>query len=1710
MGDALQVNDSSMQALAAYLQKTLEPSTRHEAEVFLNKLEQNQNFGQLVLQLIATKSYELHIRFAASLLFKNFVRRNWLIDDERDNRITAGDREAIKGRIVDLMTISEARIQLQLSDAVTQIADTDFPQKWQGLIPELVSKLNPQDYVTNNGLLQTAHSIFQRWRPLYPSDNLYTEIKIALESFCEPYRQVFLATDQMIEANAQNVPQLKVLFETLHLLTEIFHDLNCHDIPDYFVTHLQEFLGLFHKYMTYDNPLLSGDHDEPGPILQVKASICEVVELFSKRYEEDFTSLPEFIQTSWTLLTTLGLEPKNDTLVSKAMSFLTSVVKNGRHKEMFSSKDVLSQLCEKIVLPNMGLRESDEELFEDEPIEYIRRDLEGSDSETRRRAATELVRGLLDQYPTDVTAIITNYIQHYLQRYNTNVTDNWKDKDAAMFLLTSIAAKSSGSQYGVTETNAEVNILDFFEKHVIPDLNAAVSGAIHPILKVDAIKYLYTFRGQFSKDQLLAALPLLARHLESTNYAVYTYAAICIERILFMRVSGATGPMLFTSDEIAPLAETLTSNLFRLIELGQTPEKLAENDYLMKCEMRVILTVREKMMPLVSLCLARLTAIVQAVSSNPSNPKFNHYVFESIGALIRFICSASPDAAGQFETLLFQPFQVILQQDIGEFMPYVFQLMAQLLSFNTGNDLSPAYQAMLPPLVQPTLWQQQGNIPALVKLLQAYLQKGSAWIVANNQLEPLLGVFQKLVSSKINDHHSFELLQTMILNIPMSALVNYMKHVLVVLLTRLQTHKTDKFRKGFINFSFFYMALDIEGTGPDAYWALFDTVQSGLFVQFLKTAWLAEAQKVSGRIERKTCAVAMVRLLTSCRTITEGTNFDAAWPAVMTALVKLFEAPQDVKGAALDAAVDADLYAIDIEETGYQAQFSQLATTTNTKVDPTAQIQDPKQFLIEGIVRFNQAYPGRFQHGQVQLQPDTQAHLSAYLSTAGIALPSTAEANYFPRRDEIDVSAHQTKDLCFRSEQVLYGAYKQATKGDVKGLKPTFFDIAARSKWQAWANMRGKTQDEAKAVYVDLVVKSLTRPDNHPDHYLLADEIIQRPPSPPPSLSRAASPTANLTASNLEKELPPIQFESTTTSTKKSSSAKDTPHPYQHQRKGSVSHSIRSVATGGIHSAAASVYELASEQPFEADADSISATTTNTNSSEPTYHEITETLVEEEILDDDEYANEIQKVTKAGPNRIEQQQKQSKDGADDEEEEEVDDVYQSSEEYDDDESDRGISLGFVRSSTEIRPVAETTVLQQRGKVGHAKDDLEDEGVFDEEDKDELDAIVEDSSRFKLGAPASIDAADDKHIAPLSPLSSGLQLVGAGQDKGLGSPVVEPYRVNVLHETATSSPPLTNGNQKPASVPVAVASPHPHHGAGEEAVCPVSKKTASSGGVCPAAMFAQARAAAAASAKTDEKTPDSLQSTHSSPGPASTTTTAEQSLPLEPAVEHQRAMTEPVSSTTAAPSPPSSSSSSTSAVAAATNQGKRIGQGIVSRFTALRSSLAAASARAASSALAGGTSSSKPTNPNAVVVKDPVTNQSVTVICPHLQTTQVLETEVVRLQTEISVLHERLDLLQESLKIRSQTRAQERRSARGILKMILRQGLINTVLLLIVFAVLYKRKSPIAFAILAYVGQGAKEGEAGWRALMRWSADKIRQGQRNQQFMIRAGRRNGYW
>ena len=51
----------------------------------------------------------------------------------------------------------------------------------------------------------------------------------------------------------------------------------------------------------------------------------------------------------------------------------------------------------------------------------------------------------------------------------------------------------------------------------------------------------------------------------------------------------------------------------------------------------------------------------------------------------------------------------------------------------------------------------------------------------------------------------------------------------------------------------------------------------------------------------------------------------------------------------------------------------------------------------------------------------------------------------------------------------LYTLFKQATEGDNEAKKPSFTDMVARAKWDAWAKLEGTTLDEAKQQYIDLI-----------------------------------------------------------------------------------------------------------------------------------------------------------------------------------------------------------------------------------------------------------------------------------------------------------------------------------------------------------------------------------------------------------------------------------------------------------------------------------------------------------------------------------------------------------------------------------------------------------------------------------------------------------------
>jgi acyl-CoA-binding protein len=53
----------------------------------------------------------------------------------------------------------------------------------------------------------------------------------------------------------------------------------------------------------------------------------------------------------------------------------------------------------------------------------------------------------------------------------------------------------------------------------------------------------------------------------------------------------------------------------------------------------------------------------------------------------------------------------------------------------------------------------------------------------------------------------------------------------------------------------------------------------------------------------------------------------------------------------------------------------------------------------------------------------------------------------------------------------LYALYKQGSAGDVQGKKPGFFDFVGVAKYDAWEQLKGTTEEDAREQYVDLVRK---------------------------------------------------------------------------------------------------------------------------------------------------------------------------------------------------------------------------------------------------------------------------------------------------------------------------------------------------------------------------------------------------------------------------------------------------------------------------------------------------------------------------------------------------------------------------------------------------------------------------------------------------------------
>jgi len=610
--------------------------------------------------------------------------------------------------------------------------------------------------------------------------------------------------------------------------------------------------------------------------------------------------------------------------------------------------------------------DTDEELFEDNPEEYIRKDIEGSDIDTRRRAVSDLVRTLSQHFEGKIIELFSQYLTVLLERYKSDPKNNWRSKDTAIYLVTTLASKGSTQKHGVTQASQLVPLPQFCQQHIVPELERPNLNEM-PVLKADALKFLMTFRTMLGQ-QLIGIIPQVIRHLQSDSYVVHSYAGCGLEKMLVMKDSA--GNSLITQEILAPYAPEVVGGLFNALAKPNS----GENEYIMKAIMRSFGTLNEHTMPFMGVALPKLTEILTQVAKNPSKPHFNHFLFETIALAIKIVCKIEPNAVSSFEQALFPEFQLILQNDIMEFLPYVFQMLSLLMEIRqTIGSVPDPYLALFPCLLSPILWERPGNITPLIRLLCTFVKQASPQIQAQGKLMGVLGVFQKMIASKSNDHEGFYLLQNLIMYYPRADLQQSMAQIFSLLFQRLTSSKTTKFVKCLIVFFNFYAAK----VGAPELIQLIDGIQNQMFGMVCQRIFVTDLNKVSGDIDRKIVAVGMAKILCEAPGMLQP-PYAEYWQKLLQVLIELFELPPD------ESNIDGDNF-IEVEDTtGYQPVYSQLNYAVTKKEDPISEVPDGRKYLIEQLSKLKQ-HPDIVRQLQ-QMPSHHQVALQKYAAQAGIPL----------------------------------------------------------------------------------------------------------------------------------------------------------------------------------------------------------------------------------------------------------------------------------------------------------------------------------------------------------------------------------------------------------------------------------------------------------------------------------------------------------------------------------------------------------------------------------------------------------------------------------------------------------------------------------------------------------------------------------------------------
>lgn len=374
--------------LATILSSTFDPNLREEAEKKLNEIHKVPGFLTLLLQVVMSNDVQIPVRQSGGIYLKNMVSQFWkdrdpseLIDGVQPYVIPEQDKVIIRENIVEAVIHAPELIRLQLTVCVSQILRHDFPDKWPGVIDKVNGYLAENSRATWMGALLTLYQIVKKYEFKKPDERqvLHRIMQVLLP-------QLYSRFTMVIEDGSQ--PSVEIQKQIL----KIFFALIQYVLPMEVIT-AQSFGKWMHVFQTVvarDVPqvALEGDGEELAKLPWWKAKkwalhiLCRVFERYgtpgsiTKEYEQFSENYCKHFSASVTQILLKVLDQYRQKVfvaprvLQQTINYLKNGISNSLHWKVMRPR--IQAIIQEVVFPLMCYTEEDDELWQEDPYEFIR------------------------------------------------------------------------------------------------------------------------------------------------------------------------------------------------------------------------------------------------------------------------------------------------------------------------------------------------------------------------------------------------------------------------------------------------------------------------------------------------------------------------------------------------------------------------------------------------------------------------------------------------------------------------------------------------------------------------------------------------------------------------------------------------------------------------------------------------------------------------------------------------------------------------------------------------------------------------------------------------------------------------------------------------------------------------------------------------------------------------------------------------------------------------------------------------------------------------------------------------------------------------------------------------------------------------------------------------------------------------------------------